>query len=481
VKVVWQDIASEVLGTLGITLSVEQAAAFWSPARITLIGGGERGGKTFISSLKALCYSIALSLTGQLPEVLVWFVGAEYKDARASWESPDQLISWLRKLGMFSRDTLSMPQARDEPCYLITRAITMPDGRRVTPIRFETVSGHDPRDIGRVEPHVISGEELGRWPKELWDRCYGRLAANYGTAIGVFSGSFESDQQMFAELFDMGAGPNTHDIQSFPMPSWANRQRYPAGRHDPAIADLESSMSPERFMERHGGRPAPPTDSVFPEFRTILHVRQCDMVMGEPVYLAIDPAKYVYAVEFVQPVGGEVHVLDEVYLYQTTHEQVIAETVNRPLWRYVTGGVIDCAGERHPFGLMSAAEAWRRDTGLTLSSQYLKLDQTIERVRSTLSISPITHRPRLAIAPTCRGMIAEFGGGPSPIPRGGRWRMQGKTPRTDNCDAVKALGYLLSHLYGTLRLDFLPEPTEPVTYLTQRPMSHRQANYRSKP
>src|SRR3990167_6579612 len=267
------------------------------------MAGGEGASKSYTGGLRALLYS----LTADRSYKLGWIVGADFEDAR---KEMDYIIDWSDQLGVLDRDNSTISSHSDQKCKVhIVAPATLHQDR--IDFYIETVSGHDPLKVGREEPDFIVGCEVSRWEVELWQRCQGRLIRKYPYAWGYFSGSFETSLGWFPEVFALGQGPNDQDLRSYSVPSSANRALYPGGASDPAIVKLQNSMSPERFMARHMGKPAPPKDAVLPEFKTTYHVFPVTYEPGYPVYIFIDPGTHIYAVEFVQIVGDEVHVLDE--------------------------------------------------------------------------------------------------------------------------------------------------------------------------
>ena len=436
---------SDLLFQLNIELSTEQSEVFFEDSINIIMAGGEGASKSFTGALKALMYSLTASYQVRLG----WLVGADFEDAR---KEMDYVIDWADQLGVLDRDNSTISSHSDQKCKV---HIFAPARIKEEAIDFyiETVSGHDPLKIGREEPDFIVGCEVSRWETELWHRCQGRLVRKYPRSWGFFSGSFETSLGWFPEIFNLGQGPNDQDLKSFSVPSHANRFLYPGGPSDPAITKLQNSMSPERFLARHMGKPSPPRDAVLPEFKNNLHVYPVEHVPGYPVYIFIDPGTHIYAVEFVQLVSDEVHVLDEVFIAHASHEAVVTATMTNRHWQYVREGVIDVAGTQHHFGFGSPEEAWARDArGLVLRAEYRKVHQTVERLRSVMAINPVTQRPRLLINPRCKGLIAELGGSRAPVDGSGLWRVSSSgQPSSDHCDAAKALGYGLLALYGTTR------------------------------
>jgi hypothetical protein len=438
----WEFAAEHLLPRLDVTLSEEQAAAFWEDAYVMICAGGEGSGKSFLGGLMAV---VRLSCQARLDSFNTmyqgWVVGADFEDAR---KELDYIFEFASTLGLIDLSKSSMPTSRDQKCILHLKGLAV----------IETISAYDPKKIGRDQPDFIIGCEVSRWEKETYDRIYGRLARKAPKSWGFLSGSFDTSVGWFPEMWEVGQGNNLLDVKSVSMPSWANLTIYPGGRNDPAILRLEEASSPGYFLERYGGRPTPPRDAVLPEFKQVLHVANVEHDKDHPVHLFVDPGDKVYCILFVQLINGEVRVLDEVYLAHHSHEQVIQACSLKSLWKFVhpsTKHVMDVAGKQRHFGFGTPEDAWYRDTGIRFVMNYMKIDATLERLRQVLAIDPMSGRPRLRINPRCPGLISEGGGARSPVEDGGIWRMRNGKPRAENDHAWKALGYGLGALYGTMR------------------------------
>lgn len=450
-----------VLSELGEIIFPEWKPAFFAPERIIIATGGEGSGKSYQGGLYAVCQSFYDASVYGGPG-LYWVVGADFEDARKEF---DYILEFEERLGNVAEVTA--PLHRDQQCVLRTN----------TNQTFITVSAYDATKLGRDEPDGIIGAEVSRWEQEAFLRCEGRLARKFPRAWGFFSGSFESSLGWLPAIWNLGQGPTgARGIRSFSIPAWANRTRYPGGREDPAIKALEEANSPERFMERYGGRPAPPRGIIFDAFNTLLHVDPyAEVDTRLPVYLAVDPGTKVYAVLFVQfTKEGEIVVLDEIYAQRWTHRQVIEAVQAHPFWPLVQGGAIDIAAKQSHMGMPVPLEEWYRDTGMSLVTNKLPLDDSIERVRAALTINPTSGRPRLRVHPFCRGLISEMGGGPSPVDGGGPWlrvphRDGYGQPESRNNHSCMALAYLLAGPFGfTVLPNYYPQSrqSEPVSYLT---------------
>lgn len=467
----WQERAKDILSTLKVELSPEQAEVFFDgepwpgeEARLRVLGAGEGAGKSFMGALIAVVRAVSQAYDTKFAPQLIWLVGVDFEDARKEAQyliGPEH--TWLEDLGILDRDHSSLSVHPSERLLIAT----------TIGATFETVSGHDYTKIGRDQPSGIVGCEVGRWPVEVWNRCYGRLERKRGW--GWFSGSFDTAQSPWMqEVWQQGQRPNALSIRSYTLPSWANRAIYPGGADDPAINRLRLQSSAERFLERYGGMPAPPQNSVLPQFRFTLHVSMlADYDPDLPVYLFADPGSHVYAVLFVQFAGEQVRVVDEVYMPAQAHQDVVQACMMKRAWAGVKASgkhVMDVAGTQVHSGAPTPVKAWYNATGLNFFTKKRTVDEEVERLRSALGVNPVTQSPYLLIHPRCKGLIAEMGGGASPVMGGGRWIMVGGKPAAKHDHACKALAYgLLAHI-GTARPEEAEVEAKPVSYLSERPL-----------
>ena len=436
-----------------------------------MLTGGEGSGKSHLGACIGVCRSIDMGFNdgsfsnsrAKTKERLYWIVGSDYENARKEF---DYTVEFLEELGEI--ETKSISSHKDQKCLVTTRYGAI----------FETVSAHDPLKIGREQPDGIIGAEASLWEREVWDRCYGRLARKRPDSWGYYTGSFEQSRDpWFREVAELGRGANKLDVRSLSLPAWANRTIYPLGYADPAIQQLIEQTGGEnspRFLERYAGQPAPSVDAVLPEFKTIMHVSDgAEYNPDEPVFLFIDPAGGgIYAVLFVQLLGDYVNVVDEVFQAGWTHELIIEACMSKPAWGGVGahGNWMDVGGAQHHLGQDSATEAWGKHPGIAFNFEKRSIIDEVDKLRSVLSTNPITLRPRLQINPRCEGLISEMGGTPNPVlPDRGRWTVRGGVPDKKNCDSAKALAYGLLGHYGAThvrkREDYGEEQLSSTSYL----------------
>ncbi len=455
-----------VLDELGETetTSAGQLKVLLSDAFITVLAAGEGAGKTHCAS-RWLCakmhydnakYGTKIVEGKEVAECdLYWVTGVTYQDAYKDWKETKNACE---RTGILDIDTVHTRDEGNQTCSFKTIY-----GQLV-----QTISGSDPENIAREEPHAIVGAEASRWEAELWDRCHGRLerktenGTGRGDSRGFFSGSFETGRGSFGAFLDWfrrGEGPNDIGVKSFSLAAWDNLTVYKEGFDDPGVRRLQAANSKDRFWERFGGKPAPPRNAVLPEFNTILHTSS-DVYYTDhdETFLFIDPGSVVYSVLFVQQKRdlGEIWVVDEIYAHRATDVSMIQEAKSREGWKYAAKTkriIIDVAGYQQNTTGVSPADAWRDGTHFWVSGKKYPVKNTVDRLRVALGINPITGRARLRIHTRCKGIISEGGGGPAPFKDqgiGGLWTRfaEDGEPRRKNDHSWKALGYGLQGLYG---------------------------------
>ena len=251
--------------------------------------------------------------------------------------------------------------------------------------------------------------EAAQQSHEVWLRLRGRVAEKRGTLLA--SGTFEGSLGWYPDKWREWRQPNADSGISFSLPTWSNIVVYPGQEDDPEIRALRESYPDALFMERFGAIPCPPSTLVFPEFDYGLNVKNIQAEYRWDEYyggieVAIDPGyANPYAVVALWHDGHKVYIIDEVYVTNKTGEKVIAECKKRPWWEYVQGGVIDVAGKGHHGG-KSQVEIWYELTGLRLRSQFVSIQDGIDRYKTFLSTP---NGPRLFYDERCVHGIKEHG------------------------------------------------------------------------
>lgn len=468
----------------------EVAAAFYedADAREWIIGGGERGGKTFHAALKAWVWLGELSeqYASRLKEKpegefgLIWIGGPDYGKARKCLDYIREMCeAWGMVRNHWGGDNKMLPAG------FVTHG----------GIRVEIKSLKESETLGADAPDYMIVEEMGLLDAEAYRRARGRVAEKRGQVYA--SGSFEGSFGIFPELWELYQVPNAFGGKSYSLPSSANKYKYPGGEDDPEIQLLKRSMPAARFQERHEGKPCPPSGLVYPEFRPEFHGNErLGLEPGVDVFLAIDPGSggsAVYAAMALQIVSGVVCIFDEIYAQTLVTSQIIRLLQAKPWWQYRKHGFIDIAGAARHYR-ESVIDEFRRTANceLNLRGQYVRVEDGIERFRSFLLPHAVSSRPQMMINPrTCPGLMMELGYGQGPLNEHGkpiihpygpeRYPVDSEgVPTSDkpidmNNHARKAVSYALVGLYGTLRAQ--TQKIQKVSYMDQTVVTGRGTNY----
>lgn len=420
----------------------EQLEILNHPARVKLVAGGERAGKSRLGAMYCFKEIVNSLISKTSTKPVFWLVAADYERTRAEFE---YLTELLVKAGLARKLTKRVDPGQIE-C--------------VGGVVIRTKSASDYRSLAMEAPEGIVCCEASQIDYESFLRLRGRVAEKRGWLL--LEGTFEGSFGWYPERWKAWqAYPNQEDAKSFSLPSWSNTYVYPGGRNDPEIVSLQAIHSDDWFAERYAGIPSPPRGLVHTLFRTEFHV-QPEVVWepGEDVHVWIDPGyRGAYAVEVahVKLIDGnpQVRIFDEIYERGLTGHDICDVIMTRPWWgKSATRGVIDIAGTQH-HAMPAQTEVWLAKTGLYLDYSAVNLLDGIERLNTFLKINPITKAPGLLINPSCRGIISEFGGGPDPFDGRNfhpyKWKTDsqgnivGTLPEDRYNHGIKAVTYGIAH------------------------------------
>ena len=403
-----------------------------SDARIRLVAGGERSGKSFSSAAEYL------SRFWETP--LLWLVAADYSRTYAEYH---YICEGFDKLGI---------------SYDATKQIDPGEINVAGGFRVVTKSSKDPRRLAVEAPDAVLGCEASQLDYETYLRIRGRLAEKRGWML--LSGTFESSLGWYPELYKRWQAPNDDEAVSFSLPTWSNLVIFPGGRQDAEILALERSCSAEWFMERYGGEPCPPKGLVFTEFKNNIHTgigKDYDFDPAQLVHLAVDPGfATAYTVLATQKRGEHLYVVDEVYEKGLITSDIIKICKQKPWWNKVIGGAVDISARQHQ-AQPAVTEVWQKESGVYLRSQKIQIRDGIEAVKRFLGVNPLTNSPLLHINVKCKGLISEMGGCPNPIngqTQVYRWKQDkegnviGEDPDDRFNHSSKALAYGIIDLFG---------------------------------
>lgn len=423
-----------VLDQVGFTPTELQEPILYDEHKTIFVAGGIQSGKSAVSAAR---------LTSQYwLGQLYWLIGLDYEQCRKEFE---YLESNFSKLGIVQ--TCHFP-SRDQ-CRL-----------EISPnIVIETKSSKYPEKIAREAVDGIILCEAGQLSYDIYRRAKERLTTRDGWLFACGTLELLEGTDWYAEKCKESRIPdNPEGAISYSMPSWGNTIEYPGGRQNPKLATFESEFGRDYFLQRYGGEVPKPRGMVLPEFRETLHTGHFSIEPGEPIYIGVDEGWYpsVYAVVFVQFIGDHIYVVDEIYEQHKTTEQICLAVKQKACFQKIIGGAIDIGTKQHHGG-KPVYDVWVQETGLKLDTRRIKpIKDGINRLRVFFTPNPITGQVPLHIHAKCRGLISELGGCRSPIEGKGTWKMKmdkrgnilSEEPDEANCDAAKALIYVLVSRFG---------------------------------
>ena len=410
--------------------------------RVTQLLGGERSGKSFLSSyFLSLCTRPA-ERTSQ--GNLYWIVGPNYVQPRAEFMYIYQAFDFLNLV----KGKPSMPMSENSTWMFKTKL----NGTYQTKTSYE---------VARLASFSLDGAimaEAGQQAYEAYLKLIGRLTQTRGPLI--ISGTLEKGSIWFEDVYRRWQGHNLMQAKSFSLPTWTNTAIYPLGENDPALLEIKSEMPADLYMERFGGLPTTPSGVVLPEFSFTQNVKPLEVVEGIPVEIAVDPGQHCYAVLFIQHIGNITHVLDRVYTRGKIVQDVIPEVVRNPLWKHVVlrkAGVIDQAGSQHPAS-HSQVEIWQQMTGAVLRWHYWFEEETINTLRYRIGSLNSEQKPLVFFNDHMKNMRDEKGRATDVLAEPFLWKWPDRPPGkgealrpiNTNNDAMKALGYKLLDQYGVM-------------------------------
>lgn len=429
------------------TVSRGQQEIHDCPARLVMVTGGVRAGKSQFLAMELLREIF-------VDNGLIWLVGPDYEQAKGEF---DYMYAPLKALSLIADEGIPEKGSR----HFVT----------LWGCKVQTKSGKDLATVASFAPHALAGVEMGQQPHASYEKLQER-ALEHGARI-FMTGTLEDAQPWYADLWEKWQGPNPEGGRSFSLPSWSNTSKFPGGRTDPKIVDLENALSSEVFLQRVAAVPYKPTGLVFKLFDRKLHVPEGGVPFDPelPIEIGVDPGQHTYAVVAVQKkvlpglfttnLKGEkiplhkVRVVGEVFEHDVTAYDIIPLVKAQEWFKFVRTGVIDIAGtQRH--ANKSQVQIWQEETGVFLRHRAVGIPQGIEALRHRLRVHPEAKQPLIEIdyrlrsdrdfAGRANGLLAELG-----LYEWPKWSVGqavAARPIDANCDALKALWYLLIDWFG---------------------------------
>lgn len=439
----FQEAQDKIFGLVGYVPTDAQLPVHRDRSRFKQPVGGVRGGKSMVGEKDGILSRWWTDFMPYKKKALFWLLGNNYDACRGEWDYAVSDFTYL--------EVLAKPPTKN----IDPGEILLQDGTQII-----TKSARYPETIATTAPDAIVVCEAGQVDYEVILRCIERVAEKRGTIVA--GGTFEEEEYTgwFREYYDLGQSHNELGWKSFSIPTWSNKVIYPGGRNDAEILKQESAMTAERFMERFGGVPCPKTGRVILEFANSIHVKPCPFNKDLPVELAVDPGYAgAYAVLAIQDYGDHLKLIDEIYVQGVVTKDIVLICKKKDWWPAVQGGAIDIAARQHQ-AMAAPIEVWLSEGKISLQSKKVGVEDGIDLLRTHLKQHPVTGRPGIEIDPKCRGIIAEMGGGKSPVDGGGIWIRDKNTlkPLSKNNHACTGVIFYLANKYGFSGLmERLPE------------------------
>jgi len=407
-----------------------QVSAHRSQARVVLVAGAERSGKSLW---------VGREILARLPWCRrVAIAAQEYDECRPEMQ---YVINGLQLLGGLERR--STPQHGKW-------SVTVRGG-----VEIETISLHDGPDelTGRGQAFdVVALVEAGRIRYDAFLAARGRVAEVRGTVIAA--GTLWDTFGWYADLYKAFAGPNVFEGQRFSFPAWHNLEIYPGGREDPEILRLKRIYPDDEFARLVAAELRPSPARIYPEFEYAVHVAQVAFDREAGVELAVDagyfPSHYaVLALQMATDADGRavLRQIDEVYEQHKTHHDVVEMCKQRDWWEKVAkvwGG----HETRQHQAAASTQETWQELTHLPFEIVDAgRIVDGIVRVKTFLR-DPASNVTRYVVDVGCLGTQREFEAYKRKTDSKGN--VTSDEPEDANNDALDALRNLIVGKYGVV-------------------------------
>jgi len=358
-------VAGELLWEKGIRLHGAQAEIINNRSRFKQLGGGWRFGKSFIGGLEI------------------------YLDFVWRWKIRRRTADLWGVLG----DSYSMAQAE---MHVIAKLLTeakipfemrQPDNQawKITfpwcEAEIVTLTASDVTKIASKPYRGIVIAEAAQVPEEAFVNARGRVGETRGWV--TLEGTFESTKSDWYHRQAIAwSKPGAMGV-FFAGPSWDNRVVYPLGMEEDELQRASREEPPRTFREKYGGEPVKRSDMAIEEADDRYHVRhryprlKTSYDPEQPVFLWSDPGTAhgyaVFAVQFdgqranPNSMGNEAWVIDAVYRWNQTAEQIIAECAGKQWAGNVHQAVMDFAARQRraegPPIVEQWTKGWREQTG----------------------------------------------------------------------------------------------------------------------
>lgn len=368
-------VVGQRLWERGIRLHGQQRKIIESAARFIQVGGGYRGGKSFMGGARVYIDMMWRVFVRKVTNDLWGVLADTYSMAEEEMRHLDRLLT-----------EADIPHDLKTPEKQAWK-LTIPG----CDLEVVTLTASDVTKIASRPYRGIVIAEAAQTVRAAFDNSLGRVNQTRGWIM--LEGTFENTKgPWYPQLaLEWGMeeepdrwGPRPGALGEFySLPTWDNVVWFPGGRTDPEILLMERQRSPEEFREKYGGIPTKRSDLAIPYADERWQVKhrypylRTSYDPEQPVYLFSDPgtahAYAVFAVQFWgdgprRDLDGYVAwVIDAVYRWNTMADTIIAECANRPWAPNVGTHVMDFAARQRraegPPIVEQWAKGWRYHTG----------------------------------------------------------------------------------------------------------------------
>lgn len=384
-----------------------------------LVEGGIQSGKSMI---------VAMDCVGDLPwlsDAEVFIMGPDFKQARKECE---YIIDWTKQLGLFDPRKASLPSGDQQWRFKLTNGTEI---KTFSAVNYRKMAGSTPKKVYLVEPGQIPDAE----PFYLALARAGLLGCDL-----MLAGTLEGSTNWYAELAAKWSRGDIPGVLARKLPTWTNTARYPGGRTDQKIKDIENDpdLPRDRWLERYAGERVAPPGLVFGKteyhrgYETDKHVRPIRFEPKPPdkdydartIWLPADTDldvwidwgwDHYYSVLFAAVLGDPVtvYICAEIALKGIRDTGMIKLAQGSPLWPRVHYAILDPATKQHHGGPLTTREYWHADppvgAGLpTWADEIVPIQDGTDKIRALLEDHPMTGLPRLIIDPSCRHLQWEM-------------------------------------------------------------------------
>lgn len=364
--------------------SDEQWQCHLSDARFKILTCGRRWGKSVFGGRELTTAMLDI----EHPDGVYWIVGPDYslgeKEFRVVYSD------LVNKLGLGSRIKKSYNVQQGN------MSIKMPWG---TVLEVKSAERKD-RLVGEGLNGVLLAE-AARLSIDVWEEFIEPgLLDTRGWAI--FS-STPRGYNWYQGLHMMGELPDFPKYESWHLPSWTNKARFPLGENDPDIIELKRKLPEVVFRQEYGAEFVAYQGKIYQEFNPKIHVKQIPFNPSWRNYLFFD---YGFADPFVC-LDVMVDPSDNVYVWReyqvsgmTTweHGHVLKKREN-PHGYHIDGMFGDPRGADEAATLALILGA--------VQSEVISWELGVNEVRQLMKIQP-DGSSRFAIDSSCRDSIRQF-------------------------------------------------------------------------